>query len=176
MKRSPLKALGVDLRRPLEGVLKMQGDGDIRGFARLLLFMLLDGVLVGVRKGDVEDSREVFRFRERRGGVLRSEMDGFLSTMVTIIIVDFDVNRDNETKEWNVSTQRVKREDQGCERARLRTLHGVHGNVSVTIWRSDISQYVAVSRPAKIIIFTFMCNTWKRARRAASQLIRLWFI
>ena len=73
-----------------------------------------------------------------------------------------------ETKEWNVSTQRVKREDQGCERARLRTLHGVHGNVSVTIWRSDISQYVAVSRPAKIIIFTFMCNTWKRARRAAS--------
>lgn len=83
MKRSPPYELGVETKE--DGVRRIEGDGDIRGF--LLLFLrMLTGVLVGVRKeGDPAVRRDEFRFEERGGVFSRREDDSFFIIMVVIV-------------------------------------------------------------------------------------------
>lgn len=70
MNRSPLSELDPGVALRLELIRTRDGDGDILVAAGCLELRLeRDGVLDGVRKGELDDSMETLRFRAERGGV-----------------------------------------------------------------------------------------------------------
>jgi hypothetical protein len=83
MKRSPPYEFGVGVKE--DGVLRKEGDGDIRGFI-LPDLRMLTGVFVGVlNEGEADVRRDDFRLEERGGVFRRREDDSFCIIMVAIV-------------------------------------------------------------------------------------------
>jgi hypothetical protein len=83
MKRSPPYEFGVGVKE--DGVLRKEGDGDIRVFI-LPDLRMLTGVLVGVLKeGDADARRDEFRLEGCGGVFRRREDDSFFIIMVAIV-------------------------------------------------------------------------------------------